>query len=277
MSSTITPYFWIFLMATAVILILAVGLIVGFLFWNKRLNEEQEFSSIVIENLPIPLLILDTSGTILDVNPAFERLLGLQTTDLSGKSISRLPMLPEQLTDWIQDGARSENAPDSLQEPSLAMTATGDDRSIRWTWAVYPRQSDVAEKIILYAEDVTDLQAAEGKLQYLEALLQSAPDIMMIADSQGNILFVTSSVQQHLGYSPDELRGHNWWMYLEEKEAFPGSREYAARAARGVEEIPKTSYSQIVTHADGTPVQIQWQDKKGPKGLLLRYGRIQSV
>jgi|GEM_PF-3340107 len=278
MSAQLTQYFWIFLTATLVILILAVGLVFGFFYWNNRVREAQNFSSVLIEHLPIPLLILDTAGKIISMNKTFEQLFGLYSIDLTGKSVSRLSVLPEMVIDSITTGEFGADRLPDRHGPARVRTATGEEHVIKWSWTTYPREGTSYSKIILYARDVTKLHESEKTLQHWEALLHSSPDIMMILDSQGDIIFVTSSVKKYLGYSPKDLEGNGWWIYTTTPEDTEsrGSKDYIARAARGAEKIPDTPYTQTINHSDGTPVQIRWQDKKGPNGLFFRYGRIEN-
>lgn len=277
MSAPLTHYFWIFLTATAIILILTVGLIVGFLYWNKRLTEEQRLSATVLELMPVYILILAADGTVVRINSALENLLGLNADETVGRHFSKLSLLPTSLESHLMNTPKKSVSADLTWEGRYT-PAKGNQRVIRWSINENIGELLKSNRIVLCGEDLTDLRELREKFHLRDALLQGAQSIGMVADGQGNIRYITPSVVQQLGFSTEELLGNKWWEHfdLPDTSGQYGDKSYVARAARGTTEIPDSPYTQKITSVDGKNLQMRWQDIKGPRSLLIRYGEIIS-
>lgn len=73
-------------------------------------------------------------------------------------------------------------------------------------------------KTIGTLQDVTDRKKTELALiqssKRLKALVENGSDLICIIDSAGNYIYVAESVQQILGYEPDELVGKNAFLFI---------------------------------------------------------------
>src|SRR5919106_2912988 len=73
---------------------------------------------------------------------------------------------------------------------------------------------------------------AEEKLRLSDQILQRVTALVIVADSRGEIVYVSPAVKTILGYEPSELLGDNWWK-VSRSEPMQAQRdkEYLAQAA----------------------------------------------
>ncbi len=126
----------------------------------------------LFESSPVPILVLDSSGTILETNPAASRLFGMETetggsrrlTDLIGEGNARKlinsPQADEQNTETIS--VKIDGGPSIRLKPTLTQLVDGQDDTViqavlRDVTDEYNRQVGLRE----YAASVTRTQEEE--------------------------------------------------------------------------------------------------------------------
>jgi len=152
----------------------------------------------------------DFEGRFLDANDAALKLLGYTREELPSLNISSLlgeDQLPTALKalEEIQQAGRQKGT----TEYKLR-TKDGD-----YVWVetegslIYRDGKPYAIQGI--ARDITEREETEEALrrseENLRALIQNSSDVIQVVDSQGIIRYVSPSVQQILGYQPEELVG----------------------------------------------------------------------
>src|SRR3954466_6614277 len=68
-----------------------------------------------------------------------------------------------------------------------------------------PGEGGRVVRIVGTLQDVTEIHAAEERFR---ALLEAAPDAMVIADEDGRIVLVNAQTERMFGYAAEELVGH---------------------------------------------------------------------
>jgi PAS domain S-box-containing protein len=115
---------------------------------------------------------------------------------------------------------------------------------------------------------------AEARLRLSDTILRNVPALVLVGDSEGDIIYVSPSVRAILGYSPEEVMGDGWWkLTRKEPQARRADREHVARAARGEESPEAEPYERVVQHKDGKSRVILWQDSAGPDRTLIGVGQ----
>ena len=61
---------------------------------------------------------------------------------------------------------------------------------------------------------IEELKEENDELRYKEQILRSIPDLIVVFDSTGRMLFVSHSAKRFLGYKASELEGRSFWKYL---------------------------------------------------------------
>ena len=114
---------------------------------------------------------------------------------------------------------------------------------------------------------------AEDRLRLSDQILQRVNAIVLVADSQGSIVYVSAAARAILGYESDELLGDNWWKVTRPDLATAErEKEIVARIARG--EVPNSgeAYERAVQDRSGNVRWISWVDAVGMGNTLIGVG-----
>ncbi len=95
---------------------------------------------------------------------------------------------------------------------------------------IYPSR----DGLLIFFHDITDHKKAEEKLRGSEerfrALTESASDLILIISADGNISYVSPSVQSVSGYHEDEILGRNISEFIHEDDIPQAMRALASRS-----------------------------------------------
>ncbi len=162
---------------------------------HNRLNESRETIERFFE-LSSDLMVISDRGSLLRVNPAFERTLGYTVDDLAPAPFDLVPTADR----------------DRLREPIQELThgrgpvrfrnrATSRDGSPRWIeWSVAPHQG------LFYAvgRDVTEQRQEQEQLREAQTMLEASRDALArLAEQQAGLRRIATLVAQ--GVSADEV------------------------------------------------------------------------
>jgi protein-histidine pros-kinase len=168
-----------------------------------------DFTATLWEQNPDAVMVADSEGTILQWNPAAERIFGYTAAQAQGHTIGEL-IVPEGLLSEEQAG-RAAAARDGMAVYEAVRRRSNGTRvhvsvSVRALAA-----TDGMPPLFLYAKkDVTNLKVLrDAKL--VEArfgdLLDSTPDAIVMVNVTGRIVMVNAQAEAMFGYARDRLRG----------------------------------------------------------------------
>jgi PAS domain S-box-containing protein len=124
---------------------------------------------------------------------------------------------------------------------------------------------------------VADLSAhrnAETQLRLSDEILSTINSVILVANGEGQIIYISPSVTRILGYSSTEALGYGWWLRaIPDNETRRTSAERIAKCARG--EIPPETetWEQELLDKSGRKHWFLWQDAKGPDDLFIGVGQ----
>ena len=165
---------------------------------TSELREREERMWDLYENAPVAYASLAPSGAILKHNRAFAELLQRER-----EAFPRLR--------W---GSLAPDGGEAFEE-TLAGTALvdreigvlrGDGGELAATLSALPVRGDdgEVEEIRVTLMDITERKAAQERFA---ALMESAPDAMLVVDHEGTLVLVNSQVEAVFGYPREELLG----------------------------------------------------------------------
>jgi protein-histidine pros-kinase len=159
----------------------------------------------ILDSAPDALVIIDGQGRIVLTNAQTERLFGYESHELIGQAIEIL--VPERLR-----GAHREHRADYFCNPrtrpmGLGLSLAGrrkDGSEFPAEISLSTVESDEGLLVTAAVRDVTERQRANAKFR---ALLEAAPDAMVIVNAEGSIVLVNAQTEKLFGYHREELLG----------------------------------------------------------------------
>src|SRR5438876_320552 len=152
-----------------------------------------------------PLIALDVSATITDLNKQMETLSGRPREELLGQKIEIL--VPERFR-----GGHPGHRTSFFTQPRVRPMGAGvelyglhkDGREFPVEISLSPLETEEGMLVSSAIRDITERKRAEEKFR---GLLESAPDAMVIVDRAGAIVLVNSQTEKLFGYARAELLG----------------------------------------------------------------------
>ncbi|MHB8606187.1 MAG: PAS domain-containing protein, partial [Thermoplasmatota archaeon] len=159
----------------------------------------------LLDVAPDAFVIADAQGTIRFANEQCAALFGIDRAKLVGSPVEQL--LPERFrAKHVGHRADFFSAPRvRSMGAGLELFALGaDGREFPVEISLSPIETPEGVMVIAAIRNISDRLGAERKFR---ALLESAPDAMVIVDSRGTITLVNSQVERLFGYAREELLG----------------------------------------------------------------------
>ncbi len=169
---------------------------------------DQKYRTLFDSN-PHGIAITTLDGEIVDVDQDYQDMVGYTLKELEGTNFRELTPKKwhkheaQAMKDFMSEGYGT------FEKEYIRKDGTIFPVSLS-AWLIRDGQGNPAG-IGAFLEDITERKQAEEALRRSEenfrALLQNSSDIIQVVDSQGIIRYVSPSVQQILGYRPEELVG----------------------------------------------------------------------
>ena len=175
---------------------------------RKQAEDSLLTLSRAIEQSPACILITDTDANIEYVNPRFREVTGYEFSEVRGRN-------PRILSSREKSAAEYQAMWAML---TAGKTWHGEfhnrkkDGSLFWERAsISPVYNDAGSLIhyVAVKEDITEIKAANEKLQLAASVFLHAREGIMIADLDGTIIDVNDAFTRITGYSRQEILGQN--------------------------------------------------------------------
>ena len=170
---------------------------------DEKLRESEERYRLLVENSPDGILI-NQGGRFVYANPALLHMLGATTQE---------QILGRRILDYIHPSSHeivkqrtamvleSRQAVPPVEEKFIRLDGQFIDVEVQATFCIYEGQPAIQVMV----RDITSYQRVQAKK--FHALLESAPDAMVIVDKQGAIVFINAQAERLFGYSRQDLLG----------------------------------------------------------------------
>ncbi len=195
---------------TAPLLWISAILYTAALFRYRFLDILPIARSRLIETMSTPMLVLDTGGRIIDLNPAACSLFSTTSSAAVGKPVNGIaPDWSDFLVLCRSDGASHSN---------LTRGREGSTRFYTGSVEQILTLSGEPEGRLILLQDVTEQKVAEEALRESESfnrgLVENLPEYVIVYGPAGKILYVNPATERGLGYNAVELTGTSVLLYV---------------------------------------------------------------
>jgi len=196
---------------------------------RKRMEEKlrvSEETARALLNAPTePLVLLDTSGTVIDLNESAAETFGKSAEEFIGKTI--YDFLPPEVAEKLKGncgkvvGTKMPIRYEEVREVRLMDAATFDVFFDNTIYPVYDQAGNV-ERLAFFSRDISGKNGLEEKLkeseQLFSVLFDNAPGPVLIHDEDGVILYINSIGAKMLECDVSDLIGRHLGNLLHAKE-----------------------------------------------------------
>lgn len=222
-----------------------------------------------IEALPIGLMkgkiISDPDGRpaeiqLLQINAAFERILGTERSLIIGKKVSELKAVLssgnyEWLNRWMEDAVKS-----GYQGASIDAGATDTLYQV----TVSNENNDI------HCYYFTNISQTVRRFADLERFFNLFPDLLCILTEDGRFISVNNAWETALGYRKKEIEGRNFWEFAHPEET--GQNRAFFEKLSSIKRV--TNHVNLYRDQDGIYRELEWDAHRDDEKI---YAVIRDV
>lgn len=241
---------------------------------KKEVLEETvpDHLSIIINEIENPILIANNRFDIEWVNPFFTKAYGYSLEEfirVRGASLLTASYNAD-ISRIIEKAVKQKRV---LKYESRNVTKDGRELWISSTIKPIFDEDNELSKIIVIDLNVQEKKNLEDKLALTDTIIKNIGSMVLVADSNGDIVYASPSVTTITGYPQKEILGHGWWQLSRKREwDAQKEKEFLAQCAAGRIAVSSESYEKSLVCKDGSLKWILWKDTKGPGDVVIGVG-----
>ena len=233
-----------------------------------RKKAESRFRAL-LESAPDAMVIVNAEGVIELANLQTEKIFGYSRMELIGESVDMLVPQPSRATHGIYRRGYFVSPKRREMGSGLDLMALRKDGSqFPVEISLSPLEGENGTSVTAAIRDVTDRKKAENRFR---ALLESAPDAMVIVNSEGLIELANKQTEKLFGYSRMELVSQSVDVLVPEIREAVVSRDSPQFLLVPKRRLLLASLEVQAVRKDGTefPVEITLSPLEGPDGASV--------
>ena len=223
----------------------------------------------LLDAAPDAMVIVGDRGRIVLVNGQTETLFGYGRDELLGQPVEIL--VPERFRSE-HPGHRKNYFEDAVPRPMGDGGALFGRRKNGSEFpaeiSLSPMDAEDGRVVIAAIRDISERRKAEEKFR---ALLESAPDAMVIVNARGQIVLVNAQTESLFGYTRQELLGRSVELLIPDRFSAHGSSDRSGYFSRPVVRAMGTLLDLWGVKKDGTefPIEMSMAPLDTQDGLLV--------
>jgi PAS domain S-box-containing protein len=223
----------------------------------------------LLEAAPDAMVIVGDRGRIVLVNGQTETLFGYARDELLGQPVEIL--VPERFRadhPAHRNGYFRDAAPRPMGGGLDLFCRRKNGSEFPAEISLSPMDSEEGRVVIAAIRDISERKKAEEKFR---ALLESAPDAMVIVDARGRIALVNAQTETLFGYTRQELLGRSVEVLIPERFGGSGASERSGYFSRPVASAMGSLLDLWGLKKDGTefPIEMSLAPLDTQDGLLV--------
>lgn len=170
---------------------------------------------VLVEAAPDAMVVIDSTGAIILVNRQFELMFGYERDEILGQTIEALvPEGVRQRHRVHRDGYFAEPKFRAMGSNFELRACRKDGIEFPVEISLSPLQTEAGAMATAAIRDISDKKKVGEQFR---ALLDAAPDAMVIVDSEARITLVNEQTEQVFGYKREALIGKNVTVLMPER------------------------------------------------------------
>jgi PAS domain S-box-containing protein len=166
----------------------------------------------IVDAVPNGIVLLDLDGFVLDLNPATERLLGYERTEIVGKSCAPFTHPDDHAKELPLLGEVLEGRSEGYTIEKRYLRKDGEPVWARLELRLIRGEQGEPRRVLGLIEDVSERRRADEEIR---TILECVTDGFVGLDTEWNYTYVNDKAGELLGTDPSDLIGKNIW------EVFP--------------------------------------------------------
>lgn len=154
------------------------------------------------------LCVLDETGALEFMNPVAEQLLGYAEAELAGRNLLTLIELPTQREEAISLEEMLGQGQRLYREDKKFKRKDGSAFPVAYTLSPVFEGKVFISAVLLF-RDISQSKKKEEQLSILTAAIEQSPNAVLIADINGDIVYVNPKFTELTGYAAEEVIGKN--------------------------------------------------------------------
>ena len=226
-------------------------------FTRDQYKVRERLFSAVVESSNDAIITQALDGTITGWNRAAERLFGYAADAAVGEHISLIvPPHRRDETDTILERVRRGELIDNFE----TVRVHEDGRNVDVSVSISPLHSAAGDIIGVskIAHDITESKRTQTALtresEERQRIFETSQDLILVTDSFGHFVQVSPSVENILGYRPEEMIGHSAVDFIHPDD-LESTRQEMRSARRGLQ---VRNFEARYPHKDGHIVMLNW-------------------
>jgi PAS domain S-box-containing protein len=222
---------------------------------TERVERERELKryETYVENASDIISHLDTDGTVLYQSPAVERVLGVEQDEWIGENVFE-HVHPDDRARVVRQFAELAEGDHTVENVEFRME--NEDGSYVWIEAVGTdwRDSELGG-VVVSSRDVTERKEKEQELQRYRKIIENFSDMVTLLDGDGTILYNSPSVEEALGYGPDENVGRNTFEFVHPDDRQHVLQQFSSLVTESEKKTENVEFR--MRHKDGSYVWVE--------------------
>lgn len=177
---------------------------------TKALSESEKRFRTIIEQATDAIFMADLNGNIINTNHQACKSLGYSQDELLQLNVTDVDVLFQDKEKLIS-AFQNMNPNEKYTFESIHRKKNGDTFPVEINNSLINVEGNL--RVIGFVRDISERKESEQKIlrmsQHYQALIEKAPDGIVLIDADGNFKYISPSARKMFGYLPtDELAGH---------------------------------------------------------------------